>query len=252
MTSSIVHDLRGPLVSVVGFAELAQMTATKAGHGTLGEQLGTVIAEAQRVARMVQEVLDFARGGATTLQRRAVPLRAFLDPIAGALRETVESLGIEIVVDHDPDERLALSLDKDRMHRVIENLVKNAREALSGKGMDAYGKHIWIATRKGGETVTIRVADDGPGIPEEVREKLFTPFASHGKEKGTGLGLATVRNLVLAHGGQVHVESPAPEGGAAFVLTFPAMQAAAKKPRPHAESAPASQPSPPADVAATA
>jgi signal transduction histidine kinase len=72
-----------------------------------------------------------------------------------------------------------------------------------------------------GDTLAIRVADTGPGIPEELVGHLFEVFATTGKKEGTGLGLVTVRNLVKAHGGEIRVETAAPEGGAAFTVTLP-------------------------------
>ena len=86
-----------------------------------------------------------------------------------------------------------------------------------------------VAVRAGMEEgrLAVRVADSGPGIPADAVEHLFEPFATNGKKQGTGLGLVTVRNLVKAHGGEVRVETKAPEGGAAFTVLLPLPPAAA-------------------------
>jgi len=97
--------------------------------------------------------------------------------------------------------------------------LKNAREAVSdGTGVRRVFVRAWA---EDGDTLAIRVADTGPGIPEELVGHLFEPFATTGKKHGTGLGLVTVRNLVKAHGGEIRVETAAPEGGAAFTVTLP-------------------------------
>jgi signal transduction histidine kinase len=75
--------------------------------------------------------------------------------------------------------------------------------------------------------LALRVADSGAGLPADAIEHLFEPFATNGKQQGTGLGLVTVRNLVKAHGGDVRVEAKAPEGGAAFTVLLPLRAAGA-------------------------
>ncbi|MEW6335586.1 MAG: sensor histidine kinase, partial [Thermodesulfobacteriota bacterium] len=82
-------------------------------------------------------------------------------------------------------------------------------------------RHVWITTRCDDRHAFVRIADDGPGIPPEIAPRIFEAFATGNKRSGTGLGLATVRNLVIAHGGEITVEPKGPEGGAAFLITLP-------------------------------
>jgi signal transduction histidine kinase len=80
---------------------------------------------------------------------------------------------------------------------------------------------IEVSSRVIGTGIEIRVSDNGTGVPESIRESLFQPFVSHGKEKGIGLGLTVVRKIMQDHGGEVRVESTGPQGST-FILFFPA------------------------------
>jgi signal transduction histidine kinase len=98
---------------------------------------------------------------------------------------------------------------------VFQNLLVNACEAVSPGSGD-----IRISLHANGNTTEIRVADNGRGIPDLVRERLFEPFVSHGKENGTGLGLTVVQKIVQDHGGDVMVESTSPQG-TVFLVVLP-------------------------------
>jgi signal transduction histidine kinase len=173
---------------------------------------------------MIAEVLEFARGYAGEVRLEPTALVAFLSAAAAPWKNKMEPMGITLVVDLQAPERLQIDLEPDRMLRVVENLLKNAQEALCGEGRDPQGKHVWLTARVDGKNAAIRVADDGPGMPDELAARVFEPFATSGKKSGTGLGLATVRNLVKAQGGEIAVTPKAPEGGAAFTVTFPIKQ----------------------------
>jgi signal transduction histidine kinase len=229
MTSSVVHDLRNPLTLVKGYADLAHALAVRGGDAaTIARELETVRSESDRLRRMIEEILDFARGGSPRLALETLPAGRFLDealqPLAADLRER----GIEAQLDLRLDSGLQITLDRDRIQRVLENLVINAREALAPWGRE---KRIVIRarpeSRPEGKFLAVRVADSGPGLPQEAVDHLFEPFVTNGKKQGTGLGLVTVRNLVKAHGGDVRVEARAPEGGAAFTVLLPLAQAGA-------------------------
>jgi signal transduction histidine kinase len=219
MTSSVVHDLRNPLTLVKGYADLAHALVLRGGDSTdIARDLETVRSESDRLRRMIEEILDFARGGSPRLAVEAVPVRRFLDEILQPLAADLRERGIEVEIHLDLDDALQAALDRDRIQRVLENLFTNARDALA-----IWGLAKRVAVRAGVEEgwLALRVADSGPGIPAERVEHLFEPFATTGKTQGTGLGLVTVRNLVKAHGGDVRVETKAPEGGAAFTVLLP-------------------------------
>lgn len=218
MTSAVVHDLRNPLTVVKGYADLAHSLAVRGGDGaTIARELETVRSESDRLRRMIEEILDFARGGSPRLDLQTVPAAAFLEGVLQPLAEDLRERGIEAELDLRLDGAPEVTLDRDRIQRVLENLVINAREALACWWLQ---RRVTIRGRIEGDRLAVRVADSGPGIPEEAAGQLFEPFAT-GKKQGTGLGLVTVRNLVKAHGGDVRVETKAPEGGAAFTVLLP-------------------------------
>jgi signal transduction histidine kinase len=223
MTSSLVHDLRNPLTLLKGYADLAYRMALRSGDTVISGELAQVQAASDRLRRMTEEILDFARGGTPRLQLEPVPARRFLDRALTPLAADLEERGIAAEVHLKLDDELRITLDQDRMQRVLENLLKNAREAVyTLPGERRVFVRAWVEEE---DALAIRVADNGPGIAGELADHLFEPFATTGKRQGTGLGLVTVRNLVKAHGGEIRVETASPEGGAAFTVTLPLIPA---------------------------
>ncbi len=222
MTSAIVHDLKNPLSSIIGFAEISrQDVLTGQGADMVIQNLEPVISEANRLSRMIVEVLDFARGSSSDLNLVPTELDVYLGAVYPPLKQKLAVLGIDLILRHESGGNLLVQMDNDRILRVIENLIRNAQEAIGSVDQNPQGKHIWITTNSDERSVTMRIADDGPGIPEEMVNNLFEAFATGKKRMGTGLGLATVRNLVIAHGGEITVEPKGIEGGAAFLIKFP-------------------------------
>jgi len=222
MTSAIVHDLKNPLSAIIGFAEITrQDILTGKGSEMVTQDLEPVISEANRLSRMIAEVLDFARGSSSDLNLVPTELAVYLETVCSPLKQKLTAMGIELILHHESEVNLLVNIDNDRMLRVVENLIQNAQEAIWTGGQDTRDKHIWITTRCDERSVSVRIADDGPGISPEMIPNLFDAFTTGKKRSGTGLGLATVRNLVLAHGGEITAEPKSAEGGAAFLLKFP-------------------------------
>ena len=222
MTSAIVHDLKNPLSAIIGFAEITrQDVLTGKGREMVTQDLEPVISEANRLSRMIAEVLDFARGSSSDLNLVPTELAVYLETVCSPLKQKLTAMGIELILHHESGVNLLVNIDNDRMLRVVENLIQNAQEAIWTGGQDTRDKHIWITTRCDERSVSVRIADDGPGISPEMIPNLFDAFTTGKKRSGTGLGLATVRNLVLAHGGEITAEPKSAEGGAAFLLKFP-------------------------------
>jgi signal transduction histidine kinase len=221
MTSSIVHDLRNPLNSILGFTQLAREVSQTRQGDELVQYLDPVIEESKRLGLMIAEVLDFAKGRITYLSLELTSLKAFLEEIGETHRERLARYNVELTIIHGAPEDILVQLDRQRMRRVIENLIKNAQEAIYEQNESSRGHHIWISTSLTEDRVIVRVADDGPGIPATIIGSVFEPFITHGKKQGTGLGLATARNLMLAQGGDIAVEAISKEGGAAFTMSIP-------------------------------
>ncbi len=222
MTSAIVHDLKNPLSSIIGFAELTKQDVLTGKESEMVTQdLEPVISEANRLSHMIAEVLDFARGSSSELNLMPTGLSVYLETVCLPMKQKLAAMGIDLILRHESGADPLVNIDNDRMLRVIENLIRNAQEAIWTGGQDPRDKHIWITTRSDESSVNMRIADDGPGISPEMIPSIFDAFATGKKRSGTGLGLATVRNLVIAHGGEITVEAKGAEGGAVFLLKLP-------------------------------
>jgi two-component system sensor histidine kinase HydH len=135
-----------------------------------------------------------------------VALDRFLAAQTEPLQLRAQEADVALVCQGPPCE---ISLDQHRFSRVIENLLANALDALSGQD----GGRVtlqWTPSRDGG--VEIRVTDNGRGIPRKIQKRIFEPFFSHGKAKGTGLGMATVKRIMDEHKGTVEVASEEGQG----------------------------------------
>ncbi|MBA3541127.1 MAG: HAMP domain-containing histidine kinase, partial [Deltaproteobacteria bacterium] len=159
-----------------------------------------VVEEAVRLERLTGDLLAFVRTGAIH--------RAPVDPVA-LVREAVESVSgdVTVVADGAP---ARWSLDAARIREVIVNLVDNAVAA---------GPPVRCTVRRVNRMLVIEVADCGPGVPEDERDKIFEAFVTH-KTNGTGLGLAVVRRVVELHDGTIVVDQ-GPDGGALFRVEIP-------------------------------
>ena len=208
LSSSIVHDLRNPLASIYGGAEMIM-------DGQLNEaQLHRIASNVYRSSRaindLLQELVDVSRG------RTQAPELCRLSEVIEAAAETqaasAERQGVKIDAVIDPS--IELPLERARIERVFMNLIGNALEAMPNGGC------VEIRAQRNGDSVVIRVDDTGPGIPPSVRKHLFQPFVSEGKNNSMGLGLALARQTVLDHGGDIWAEE-AESSGARFQLRLP-------------------------------
>lgn len=198
MSAILAHEIKNPLASLKGNAQLlAAMLPSGEKPRAKAER---VVDEAVRLERLTNDLLKFVRTG--ELHRTPV------DP--GALvREAAASVTGEVAIDTGaaPGE---WSLDPGRMREVIVNLIDNAVAA---------GPPVRATVRQEAGRLVIEVADAGPGVPEEERERIFEPFHT-GKTQGTGLGLAIVRRVVEQHGGTITALA-SPGGGALFRAEIP-------------------------------
>ena len=210
VVSAIVHDFKNPLTAVRGFAEMIQMPEIGAEeHSALASQ---IIGNADRMWGMVDEILHFARGNQASLDLKPTYGKLFQERLRNALRHTMPQ---RIELKLDLEALGSLTIDSQKFERVIVNLVRNACEAMIGKGVIRVS-----GASVDDHTVRMTVEDDGPGIPRSVQGTLFDPFVTAGKTGGTGLGLAIVKKIIEDHKGTVAVHSE-PGEGARFVITLP-------------------------------
>lgn len=210
MASSISHDLRHPLTAVLAYAEfLSKGDLTAEQRNDFYEEIRLGV---NRMTDQIVSLLGFSRSG-DALQRAEISLN---EPIARAVqtvRVLPEFSGVDITWSCDPNTRGWL--DSGKVERVVLNLLFNACEAVS----PANGK-VHVECRGGPSEIEIRVTDNGPGVPESIRDTLFDPFTSAEKEKGIGLGLTAVQMLVQEHDGQVRLERTGSEG-TVFLVSLP-------------------------------
>ncbi len=216
LLSSVSHDLRTPLAAITGAASgvLEDLPPSK----TLARELvSTVLEEAERLNRLVGNLLDMTRLEAGTLE----PKREWhsLEEVVGSAVARVERYAGErrLEVRVEPDVPLVL-LDAVLVEQAIVNLLENA---IRHGGSDGC---VSITVRRLGESAVVEVSDDGPGFPPEDAERIFDKFYRAAGGPGAGLGLAIARAIVTAHGGVIRAEARQPRG-ARFVFTLPLAEA---------------------------
>jgi len=215
IVSTVSHELRSPLTSVKGYVSLLLNRWDRIEDDKKREMLTQVHHDADRVTRLVTELLDISRleTGRLVLRRQLVDLGALVASVLDKVRMSYADLDCRVDVAADVPTVYA---DPDKLEQVLTNLVENAAK---------YGSPVGLAVtaRPDGDVVRVSVADRGEGIPEDDLPRVFTKFfrRDHGRPSGTGLGLWISRGLVEAHGGELTATSP-PGEGATFTFTLPA------------------------------
>ena len=202
MASSISHDLRHSLAAVMANAEfLCESNLTPGQREDLYAEIRIAV---NQMTDLIESLLEFSR------------TRESLRPSYGDVRSAMDR-AVQGVKAHPEFQRIRIRIsgegstegwfDFKKLERVFLNLLLNACEVVQAES----GK-IDIGLRRKGESLEIRIEDNGPGIADAVRDRLFEPFVSHGKENGTGMGLTVVQKILQDHGGEVAVEQTSPSG----------------------------------------
>jgi signal transduction histidine kinase len=214
MASMLAHDFRGPLTVIRGYAEL--LAEGGSGPDQVRERAGLIVQMIDRLDRMTGETLDFARG-AGRLARRPLAIMEFVEDLARGLERELPGLQVATTAAVPADARA--DLDADKVRRAIGNIAANARDAMGGRGRLNLHATLAPAEPAGEDRLVIELADEGPGVPPDIRDRLFDPFVTRGKKGGTGLGLAVALRFVEEHGGTVELLAEGP--GARFRVTLP-------------------------------
>ncbi len=224
LVSGVAHELNNPLTSIAGLSEflLEQKELGKKDRG----HLQVIQEQAERASRIVRNLLTFARKGGA--ERVPVDLN---DVIRRTLSLTSYDLKLkDIAVERELSGALPdVFGDRHGLQQVVLNLVTNAAHAVAENPRER-PREITVSTWFDGQ-VHLRVADTGPGIPDDVAQSVFTPFFTTKEPgKGTGLGLSITYSIVESHGGQITLEPRGPRGGAAFRVDLPPAPADAVRP----------------------
>ena len=219
LSSSLAHEIKNPLASIRSSVEqLGRSARTNADEKFLA---GLIVRESDRLSRLLSEFLDFSRVRVT--ECRPMDLHAVAEAAIRLVRQHPDcERGVKINLEGTAT---PMEGDEDLVHRVVSNLVLNAVQAAGPKasvvvriGRAAPDELPGAAGIE--NPVTLRVTDNGPGIPDELQQRLFEPFTT-GRVGGTGLGLAIVQRAVEAHRGLVMVDTQAGKG-TTFTIYFPA------------------------------
>ena len=210
MASTISHDLRHPLTTILAYAEYQSEANLDAGQrASLYDEIRSAVT---RMAELISSLLEFSKGREAlqlTFGDLGKALEGTRDSIL--LHPEFKSIKIPVVCE------VAIEgwFDFKKLDRAFHNLLLNACEAVPAEG----GK-VEIRARATGDRVEILIADNGPGIPEAILDEVFQPFVTHGKAGGTGLGLPVVQKIASDHGGEVRIASTGPLG-TVFRLILP-------------------------------
>ena len=212
---SISHDLRTPLTSIKGYAEGMSDGVIESAPDR-ARASAVIVAEARRLERLVADLLDLARLDTHefSLTRVPVDVRATVSATVQAFAPALHELGVQLSVSSGPP--INMNTDPERLAQIVANLVENALKYAATSVVVDVSEHDG--------DVELRVDDDGPGIPEAERgrvfDRLYTVRDSPGRKVGTGIGLAIVHELALAMGGAATCE-PLDTGGTRFAVRLP-------------------------------
>lgn len=223
LLAGVAHELNNPLSLVVGHALMLKEEVTDPNFARRVEKIG---AAAERCAGIVKTFLAMARQQPVRLV--PVSLRDITEAAIDSLRQGSRRAAVEIVVDL-PDDLPMVESDRDQMTQVVINLLTNAEQAITGAGK---GDRITVSASLDApsETVLLQIADNGPGVPKDIRSRIFDPmFTTKDIGEGTGIGLAFVHRVVTAHGGRINLEPDRGEG-AVFSIHLPIVKTRATAP----------------------
>jgi K+-sensing histidine kinase KdpD len=206
---SVSHDLRTPLTSIIAAGAALDSPSVTAEER---HELSTaVVEEGQRLSRLVENLLDVSRLESGNAEPRREPVD--LAGVVGAARESIGADGEVVRIGIDP-ELPPLVADPVQLERAFANLLENGVR-------HGGGRPVLVRSRETGGRLVVRVVDQGPGVPEAERERIFEPFYRRGDgHRGFGLGLAIAKGFIEANGGEIAVEA-VPGQGSTFVVTFP-------------------------------
>ncbi|GAB4574228.1 MAG: hypothetical protein Kow0077_19710 [Anaerolineae bacterium] len=237
LSRMIVHDLRSPLTAVTASLKLLYDLAppdseyTPIVHRTVEASNRAV----RKLLNLVDSLLDIAKmeSGQLKLDLKPTPLYTITDSIASQFETLAQEMEVDLVI-RVPEELPLLNIDPGHIERVLLNLVDNALKFTPAGGRVTVRAYLPGESSVPQGLVRVEVADTGPGVPDEYKDRLFNRFVqienSHGRRRGTGLGLTFCRFSVEAHGGRIWIEDN-PGGGSIFAFTLPVAQHPTRAPK---------------------
>jgi signal transduction histidine kinase len=210
--AKINHDLRNMLTS----AQIASERLAQSGDPNVTQALPRLERALDRAVTLASDVLAYGRTEEPAPDVRPTPLKAALD--VAAEDAGLSAAGVRLV--SDIGKAALVSADPDQLHRILVNLLRNAREAIEAVPKRGGVGRVKASLSQADGASLVRLADDGPGVPERALQNLFQPFMGSSRRGGTGLGLAIARELAQGHGGDLTLAGTGPEGSV-FELRLP-------------------------------
>ena len=209
--TTIVHDFKAPL-AVIGLA--TDLACSRGSPLSQRRELRAMVArQTERMKAMLQELIDFTRPGGELPKLRAMKFAPYLNSLAEEAGTELAQRGVKLILETPPP-RVPVRIEPQRLSRLFYNLLGNAADEMKDGG------NITLRFKKTSGELHVDVQDDGRGIPPEIADSLFKPFATFGKPHGTGLGLTICRRIAEDHGGRIWATSE-PGKGATFSFTLP-------------------------------
>ncbi len=219
----VSYELRSPLTNIIGFAELLKEPQTGALNDKQREYIAHINDSSVTLLALINDILDLATidAGAMQLDLGEVDIRAAVESAVEGVRDRLRERGVRLSVRLPKDAGRFVADDK-RVRQVLFNLLSNAA------GFSPQGETVTLTVERQRDAIAFRIADHGPGIPAELRERIFGRFESHtlgSQHRGAGLGLSIVRSLMELHGGSSAIDSE-PGKGTLVTCVFPIHAAA--------------------------
>jgi signal transduction histidine kinase/ActR/RegA family two-component response regulator len=215
--SRMSHELRTPLNAILGFGQVLELDGLDRDQQ---DSVDHIMKGGRHLLGLVDEILDISRieAGTMTISVEPVEVASAVGDVLRLVAPLATASGIELVSELPPADQAYVLADRQRLRQVLLNVLSNAVK------YNREGGWVRVSTEPGsGQRLQIRVADSGPGIPDDKIDRLFTPFdrlgADMGQTEGTGLGLALSKGLMERMGGSIRAENGA-DGGAVFIMEF--------------------------------
>ncbi|HEY3950546.1 HAMP domain-containing sensor histidine kinase [Phenylobacterium sp.] len=210
--AKINHDLKNMLTS----AQIASERLAALKDPKVSQALPRLERALDRAVKLASGVLTYGKSEEAAPEPRPVALAAAV----AAAADEARLAELQVRLSNEVGKTDQVVADPDQLHRILANLLRNARQAIEHQEGRRTPGRVSVSLARDGDLSLIRVADNGPGLPERVQERLFQPFAGSGRPGGTGLGLAIARELAQAHGGDLTLVATGP-AGSTFELRLP-------------------------------
>ena len=211
MANFLIQDIKKPILTIKHYAEHIKK---KEISNDIKQVLNLLTDQANLIADLVQSTLSFSQGK-SVLRTQTYSVADVVNEVLAQLAEYVEGRKTKLFKKYETD--ALVSVDKREFYQACFQIVKNACDAMPDGG------NVFIVTKADDQNVSIEIRDNGIGIPDSIKDRIFEPFMSHGKKNGNGLGLSIAEKIIKDHAGTITVESELGEG-ASFFINLPAVK----------------------------